>query len=111
MIDINKVTKEYIDTTISGSSGSILTVNNGLVNYSQPSTKYIVLGTEIEIDSYYTDYNLANSIALINTLGKPYYDEIKKQNISFPDKIEEFLEKEFKIIERDNKIKQILNKD
>ena len=47
-------------------------------------------------------------ISTLNVLGKPYYDELKKNNVSFSNEIEDFLKQKFKILERDTKIDSIL---
>jgi hypothetical protein len=47
-------------------------------------------------------------ISTLNILGKPYYDELKKNNVSFSNEIEDFLKQKFKILERDTKIDSIL---
>ncbi len=84
------------------SAGAYLTI-------SSPKTVYNVLGDDIEVDGY-KDYNIANTVALINVLGKPYFDEIKKQGISLPDEIEKVLEEKFRILERDKKINSVIGK-
>jgi hypothetical protein len=101
--------------SISGTNSSITTstvngqylVYGGSNNYSIIKTTYHVLGEDIEVDSY-GDPHLAVAISTLNVLGKPFYDELKKNNVSLPSEIEEYLEVKFKILERDRKIKEIL---
>lgn len=89
--------------TVSGASNSYLTYT------IQPQkTTYHILGKDIEVEGY-KDYTVAMIISTINVLGKSYYDEIKKQRISLPNDIEEYLDKEFLILERDRKIDSVIN--
>jgi hypothetical protein len=83
-----------------------------VVIISEPTKiTYIVLGVRIELKNYYyVNDQTASMVATLNVLGKPYYDELKKQGTSFPQEIEEFLEIEFKILERNNKIDSVINK-
>jgi hypothetical protein len=91
------------------STGSWLISNgSGSSIWTNPTTKYIILGKEIEISGSW-DSTISLSIASINILGKPFYDELKKQNVHLPMEIEEFLEMEFKILERDKKIDSVIN--
>ena len=94
-------------TTSTISSGQYLTWGGSTMNYSMNKTIYHVLGEDIEVDGYGDQY-LAVAISTLNVLGKPFYDELKKNNITLPSEIEEYLEIKFKILERDRKIKEIL---
>jgi hypothetical protein len=102
--------------TISGTNSSITTstIPSGLtwggstMNYSTNKTTYHVLGEDIEVITW-GDPNLAVAISTLNILGKPFYDQLKKNNITLPTEIEEYLEVKFKILERDRKIKDIIN--
>ena len=94
-------------TTSTLSSGQYLTLGGSTMNYSINKTTYHVLGEDIEVESY-GDPHLAVAISTLNVLGKPFYDELKKNNITLPSEIEEYLEVKFKILERDRKIKEIL---
>lgn len=69
---------------------------------------YHVLGQDIEVDSAYGDPSTGMCVALINTLGIKYYEELKKQKISFPGKLGEFLEENLKSYYRDQKIEQVI---
>jgi len=93
-------------TTSTLSSGQYLTWGGSTINYMNKTT-YHVLGEDIQVDGY-SDPNLAVVISTLNVLGKPFYDELKKNNVSLPTGIEEYLEVKFKILERDRKIKDIL---
>ena len=93
--------------TTSTLSGQYLTWGGSTMNYSINKTTYHVLGEDIEVESY-GDPHLAVAISTLNVLGKPFYDELKKNNVSLPSEIEEYLEIKFKILERDRKIKEIL---
>jgi hypothetical protein len=70
-------------------------------------TKYHILGEDVEVSGY-IDGTTAMMISTLNILGKPYYDELKKNNVSFSNEIEDFLKQKFKILERDTKIDSIL---
>jgi hypothetical protein len=94
-------------TTSTLSSGQYLSWGGSTMNYSINKTTYHVLGEDIEVDGYGDPY-LAVAISTLNILGKPFYDELKKNNITLPSEIEEYLEVKFKILERDRKIKEIL---
>jgi hypothetical protein len=102
--------------TISGTNSSITTstISSGLtwggstMNYSTNKTTYHVLGEDIEVITW-GDPNLAVAISTLNILGKPFYEQLKKNNITLPTEIEEYLEVKFKILERDRKIKDIIN--
>ena len=94
-------------TTSTLSSGQYLSWGGSTMNYSINKTTYHVLGEDIEVDGYGDPY-LAVAISTLNILGKPFYDELKKNNVTLPSEIEEYLEVKFKILERDRKIKEIL---
>lgn len=98
-----------VGTTLSTGTGSVLSyANGGLIFQGGNKTTYHILGEDIEFDGY-GDTNIAVIISTLNVLGKPFYDQLKKNNICLPSKIEEYLEVKFKILERDRKIKDILN--
>lgn len=80
----------------------------GTFNYSyNTKTKYFVFGEEVEIDAA-PDSELAITISTLNVLGKPFYEQLKKQNITFPDVIEEVIQRNLLTIDRENKIDQII---
>jgi len=93
--------------TTSTTNGQYLVYGGSTINYTMNKTTYHILGEDIQIDGY-SDPNLAVVISTLNVLGKPFYDELKKNNVSLPTEIEEYLELKFKILERDRKIKDIL---
>jgi hypothetical protein len=102
-------------TSIFGTNSTTTTLNSGspylvyggsTANYSIHTT-YHVLGEDIEVDAY-SDANVAIVISTLNVLGKPFYDELKKNNVSLPKEIEDYLEIKFKILERDRKINDVL---
>ena len=76
-------------------------------NTTIAKTKYHILGEDVEVSGY-IDGTTAMMISTLNVLGKPYYDELKKNNVSFSNEIEDFLKQKFKILERDTKIDSIL---
>jgi len=87
------------------------TISSGLqgtsFNTTIAKTKYHILGEDVEVSGY-IDGTTAMMISTLNILGKPYYDELKKNNVSFSNEIEDFLKQKFKILERDTKIDSIL---
>ena len=110
------------NTTISGGAGGGYTNTTGTnniaigkahgiygtsFNTTIAKAKYHILGEDVEIDGY-IDGTTAMMIATLNVLGKPYYDELKKNNVSFSNEIEDFLKAKFKVMERDSKIDSIL---
>ena len=95
------------NTTITtGTPGSYVVYGNGST-LSSAKTTYHVLGEDIQVIQFFIWYCLY-IISTLNILGKPFYDQLKKNNITLPTEIEEYLEKKFKILERDRKIKDIL---
>jgi len=91
------------NTTTSNSLG----IYGTSFNTTFSKVKYHILGEDIEVSGY-LDGTTAMIISTLNVLGKPYYDELKKNNVSFCNEIEDFLKQKFKILERDNKIDSIL---
>jgi hypothetical protein len=97
-------------TTITTSGSNLVySANNGTLVWSGTKATYHVLGEDVEVSSSYVDGNTAMMIATLNVLGKPFLDELHKNNVFFPTEIEEYLEKKFKWIERDKKIDDIIN--
>ena len=70
-------------------------------------TTYHILGEDVEVD-FGIDASTAMMISTLNVLGKPFYDELKKNKVSFSSEIEDFLKQKFKILERDDRIESIL---
>jgi hypothetical protein len=99
--------------SISNSNGSTLTtttggnVNYATTGYSFTKSKYHILGEEFEIDGY-SDGTTAVMISTLNVLGKPFYEELKKNNVSFPDDMDKFIQQRLKVIDRDKKIDSII---
>jgi hypothetical protein len=93
---------------ISSSSGTWNTTAQITPNYNYNVTKYNIFGEEVEIDSG-RDPFLAQNLALINVLGKPFYEELIKNGFVFTEKIESILQKKFRILERDKKINSVLD--
>lgn len=90
------------------SSGSLNTTVQITPNYNYSVTKYSIFGEDVEIDSG-RDPFLAQNLALINVLGRPFYDELIKNGFVFTEKIEAILQKKFRILERDKKINSVLD--
>ena len=97
-------------TTITTSGSNLVyAANNGTFVISGTKATYHILGEDVEVSNSYRDGNTAMMIATLNVLGKPFLDELHKNNVFFPTEIEEYLEKKFKWIERDKKIDDIIN--
>ena len=104
-------------TLISGSSSNISItsgtnlVYNGSSLITSQKNIYHILSEDVEVSNggYYKDVNLVTNISILNVLGKPFLDELHKNNTFFPTEIEDYLEKKFKWLERDKKIDDIIN--
>lgn len=107
-----KTTTTTTSTTIS--TGATLTTSNsgGNINYvttgySAISTIYHILGEDFETGNY-LDGTTAVMISTLNVLGRPFYEELKKNNVSFPKEMDEFIQQRLKVLERDMKIESII---
>lgn len=97
-------------TTITTSGSNLVySANNGTFVISGNKTTYHILGEDVEFTNSYKDGNTAIMIATLNVLGKPFLDELHKNNVFFSKEIEEYLEVKFRWIERDKKIGDIIN--
>ena len=112
------------NSTISGGQNNTVTTTLGSYNTAIGSsslgiygtsfnttiakTKYHILGEDVEVSGY-IDGTTAMMISTLNVLGKPYYDELKKNNVSFSNEIEDFLKQKFKILQREDRIDSILD--
>lgn len=100
-------------TTLTSNSGAILTTSNsGNINYvttgfSFTTSKYHILGEDFETSNY-LDGTTAVMISTLNVLGRPFYEELKKNNVSFPQEMDEFIQQRLKVLERDMKIESII---
>jgi hypothetical protein len=101
--------------SISSTSGQTLVYNSNsttqqkCITFASPKRTYHVLDEDVEVVSSYIDIGLVTNIAILNVLGKPFLDELHKNGTFFPTEIEEYLEKKFKLMERDKKIDDIIN--
>ena len=77
-------------------------------NTTISKTKYHILGEDVEVSGY-IDGTTAMMISTLNVLGKSYYDELKKNNVSFSNEIEDFIKQKFKILQREDRIDSILD--
>jgi hypothetical protein len=106
---LSNLTGTSSTTTTTSGSNLVYAANTGTLTVSGTKTTYHVLGEDVEVSGGYRDGNTAMMIASLNVLGKPFLDELHKNNVFFPKEIEEYLEKKFKWIERDKKIDDIIN--
>jgi hypothetical protein len=98
--------------SISNNSGATLTTISGSNNYittgySFTTSKYHILGEEFETSGY-LDGTTAVMISTLNVLGRPFYEELKKNNVSFPDDMDKFIQQRLKVLDRDKKIDSII---
>ena len=98
--------------SISNNSGGTLTTSGGNVNYvttgySFTKSKYHILGEDFETNGY-LDGTTVIMISTLNVLGKPFYEELKKNNVSFPNDMDEFIQQRLKVLDRDKKIDSII---
>ena len=101
-------TSSNTSTTVSGTRR---VYNGSSFTTGVSKTTYHILGEDVEVSnsSHYGDTNLITNIATLNVLGKPFLNELHKNNTFFPSEIEDYLEKKFKWLERDKKIDDIIN--
>jgi len=99
--------------SISNNSGGTLTTSSGgnvnyvTTGYSFTTAKYHILGEDFETNGY-LDGTTVIMISTLNVLGKPFYEELKKNNVSFPNDMDEFIQQRLKVLERDMKIESII---
>lgn len=127
--NLQNVISTGINTNISTSSGllnsnsTITIAGSGAVNaiygngygsnwgsgsFTIQKTKYVILGEDFETSNYF-DATVGMAIALINVLGKPYWLELKRQNVSLGIEIDTFIENRITILDRDKKIDDLLS--
>ena len=98
--------------TTSNSGATLTTSYNGNINYvttgySFTTAKYHILGEDFETNGY-LDGTTVIMISTLNVLGKPFYEELKKNNVSFPNDMDEFIQQRLKVLDRDKKIDSII---
>ena len=79
-------------------------------NISFAKAKYHILGEDVMVGGS-KDGTTAMMIATLNVLGRPFYEELRKNDVCFPPEIEEYLQERFRVEERNEKIEEILNKE
>ena len=102
------ITPGLVTTSNNSVHPYLISATGGYLSHHPTTTIYHILGEDIVCDGY-KDSITALFISMVNMLGKPYYDEVKKQKINFPPEIEEYLKKKFIILERDMKINSVIN--
>lgn len=90
-----------------GITGTVYSGSTGTFNISANKSTYHILDEDFEVEGWH-DANLAIIIATINVLGRPFYEQLKKQSVSLPESIDNFIKKRLTIIERDEKIGKII---
>ena len=104
--DTQDVSDWYKNTTVT--SAPPHTHNNTFGNVSIAKTKYFILGEEYECNITYNDAQVAMIIATLNILGEPFWIELKKQGCILNSDMTNFIETRLKIINRNNKVEDIL---
>jgi hypothetical protein len=85
-------------------NNGLSTTNTSIGNLTaSKTTKYHVLGEEIEVDGY-KDNILTIILCNITIMGEPYYNELIKNGFDFTKDLEDLFKRKF----RENKIDQIL---
>ena len=88
-------------------AGYYLGSGSTFIGYSSSKVKYFILDEYVEVDGY-SDPTTALYLSMINMMGKPFYDDVKKQGVKFPAEIEKYLEKKIISWNRNKKIDTIL---
>lgn len=78
-------------------------------NISFAKAKYHILGEDVTVSGN-KDGTTAMMIATLNVLGRPFYEELRKNDVFFSPDIEEYLQERFRVEERNDKIEEILDK-
>jgi hypothetical protein len=93
----------------SGTTTNCNVSSGGTTNYTISSSKvsYDVLGKKIEINGY-RNFEIGLCLALINTNGIEFYLELKKQEITFPNEIGDYLETQLVSYFRNKKIDSVI---
>lgn len=108
----NNLSGGYITTT-TGSSGNYITtssvLNTSVLN--SISNRYNILGEEVDLDISDHNGSFAITISTLNVLGRPFYEELKKQPISLSNEVIEIIERRLIITERERKINSVINKE
>ena len=93
-------------TATSNITSTYTTWGNAGISISK--SKYHILGEDYEFEGY-IEGNTAIVISTLNVLGRPFWEELKKNNVSFGSELEEFIERRLTILDRDKKIDDIIN--
>jgi len=86
---------------------SNLSSSSTILSKISKKTTYHILGEDVQVQGS-KDGTTAMMICTLNVLGRPFYEEMKKNGICFPPDIENHLQLKFSIEERDEKIEEIL---
>ena len=98
-------------TTTGTTTGNWLYSSSGFNSSIKNTAKYNILGEDIEFPNLIQDIQVGINLSLINLLGKTYYDELKKNGVSFVSEIDKVLKEKLKIHERDKKISTIIDEN
>lgn len=104
IINSNLTYPGYITTTSGGSSISTTSA-------SIQTNRYYILGEYIDLSINDFSGTLSTILATLNVLGRPFYEELKKQPISLPTELTDLIEKRLIITERERKINSVINKE
>jgi hypothetical protein len=97
----------YTDSNIKIGNTQTHTIT-GSYNYNQNTqgSRYYILGEYYEPKGS-VSIDVSILISSLNILGREYYDQLIKNNINFDKELDEFIQLRLKIIDRDNKIKEL----
>lgn len=99
-------------TTISGGASISNTVSSiGTSTIGIQTNRYYILGEYIDLSMNDFSGTLSAILATLNVLGRPFYEELKKQPISLPTELTDLIEKRLIITERERKINSVINKE
>lgn len=104
IINSNLAHPGYITTTSGGSSISTTSA-------SIQTNRYYILGEYIDLSINDFSGTLSTILATLNVLGRPFYEELKKQPISLSNEVIEIIERRLIITERERKINSVINKE
>jgi hypothetical protein len=94
----------YVPQTVSNGIATISTSSNGASTLNVPYATYHILGEDFQTTGYVDGYT-AVLISTLNVLGRPFYEELKKNKVSFTEEMDNFIQMRL----RDEKISTILN--
>lgn len=93
-------------TATSNITSTYTTWGNAGISISK--SKYHILGEDYEFDGYVESHTVI-LISTLNVLGRPFWEELKKNNVYVDEEMKKFIERRLTILDRDKKIDDIIN--